>query len=413
MVLKPSLFQRMIGFLKGLFVREEHVEQPETVKRFDQYLTHLEKNDPMYEKCVQSASLCDEALRIAKQRMILASRMKLIDEKLLELECFSQLSDEQAKRLENLLTHFVSLTRERNTLIYQLTDFDKNLTRMSKLEKEAAGAIAPMADAERSQQVLKQDIGLLEGEKAALEYEHGFLQNALKFIQYFTVAAVGLFGFGAVFLAYLFMFKNVSIFLPTTILVLLTIGVITLLFFFKKRMRYELKVNVKKQQRAVELLNKKNVVYAYYTNFLRFEYGKYKVRNAMSLQESLKDFKHYKHITARIDAIRKIMYETEAAIERFLRENNFSYSKFSIEEFARTIDVADKIEYNKELLQDKELIEKNLKELDDMHAEVWDLLESVAQQDYSEDKIIGQMVQAYFDEVSQMLFIIDKPEEAV
>ena len=80
-------------------------------------------------------------------------------------------------------------------------------------------------------------------------------------------------------------------------------------YLFRRHAYHELVLNNKKQKRAIELLNKKNVIYAYYTNFLKFEYDKYKVRNSTMLSSNLKDYDNYKHLVNRYDQISKILYQ--------------------------------------------------------------------------------------------------------
>ncbi len=410
---KESFFTSLFSFVKRIFTKEEKEVVTATYSRFQRFLEFLERDDTMYENVVKAVSLCDEALRIARQRLILANRIKTIEENLLELDCFFRLNEDEAKTLKNLLDRFTSLIKERNVLMYQLVGFDKGVTRMNFLEEDAKKAVNGMQDAEKTQRILRQDIGYLEGEKGQLEHEKALLETGLIFVKRFALGCVLLFGLVSVYLAYIFMIEQSPIFVPTTILVLMTIVVCTLLYMFDKRMRYELKLNIKKQQKCVELLNKKNVVCAYYTNFLRFEYKKYKVRNTQMLQSDLKEFKSYKHVASRLDAIRKIMYETEKQIEKFLREKKITFSKYTIEQFAKTVNVSDKIEYSQELARDKAVLDANLLELDEKHAGIWELLEELSDKDTTEDKVISQMIDLYFNEVSNMLYIVDKEEEAV
>jgi len=292
-------------------------------------------------------------------------------------------------------------------LIYQLTDFDRSLDKMTFLEKDAGDAVDIIRDAEKNQRILRTDIGHLEGEKTDLEYERETLETSLGFISRFTGVMVVLFGLMSLFLAYLFMFNDISIFFPSTVLILLVILIVALMYMFRKRMRYELQMNIKKQQRAVALLNKKNVIFAYYTNFLRYEYRKYKVRNSQMLSSHLKEYKNYKHITTRIDNVRKIMYETEHQIGRFLREKNIAYNAFAIEQFAQTVNIEDKVQYSRELVEEKDVLEKSLQSLDDKHQEIWERMESVNALDTSPERLVDKMIQLYFDEVSRLFVAID------
>jgi len=203
-------------------------------------------------------------------------------------------------------------------------------------------------------------------------------------------------------LAYLYIFNHSAIFFPMSLLVLSIMAVVTLLYLFRRRLTYELEVNRKKQLRAIEMLNKKSVVYAYYTNFLKYEYGKYKVKSAQMLETNLKDYHNYQHVTNRVDSIRKIMYETEAAIDTFLRDKNIAVHT-SLEKFARTVNIDDKKRYHNELSEEKRAIEVNLASLDAKHERIWDLLTELNEKDKSAEGIIDKIIQTYLAEANRTL----------
>ena len=379
----------------------------ETYSKFKRFFDAMDTEDPLYPSVRQTSGLCDDALRIAKQRIQLGTRLQEYDEKLLELECFSRLTLEELERLKKLLHYFMSLTTERNQLYNQLSDYDKSLVDMFKLEEEAALAVPQIKEAEKRQRLLKQDLGYLYGEKADLVYERENMERGLQFIRFFTLGLVGLLIAMTLLLGFLHIFNNTNIFAPTVIVTVMVIVIASLLYIFRRRIRYELRVNFKKQLRAVELLNQKNVVYAYYTNFLRFVYNKYKVRNAQMLENNLSNFSSYKFLVGRIDNLRRTMYETEAEIERFMREKKLTGLRASIEGFAKTANLDDKKRYYEELLKSKQAVEQELTALDVRHEEIWDTLMVLNDHDRSTNKIIDKIIQTYLDEAGRLLLHVE------
>lgn len=410
---KEGLFSRIFGFfsrlpLVGRIIKDTRADTAfETYSKFKRFFEAMDSSDPLYPSVRQTSGLCDDALRIAKQRIQLGTRLQEYDEKLLELECFSRLNEDELARLKQLLEYFMSLTVERNTLYNKLSDFDKSLVDMFKLEEEAALAVPQIRDAEERQRLLKQDLGYLYGEKADLVYERANMEKGLQFIHYFTLGLVGLFIAMTLLLGFLNIFNGTNIFLPTVVITMMVIVIASLLYIFRRRIRYELRLNFKKQLRAVELLNKKNVVYAYYTNFLRFVYNKYKVRNAQMLENNLQDFSSYKFLVGRIDNLRRTMYETEAEIERFMKEKRLTGLRASIEGFAKTANLDDKKRYYEELIKSKETLERELNALDLRHEEIWDTLMVLNETDRSTGKIIDKIIQTYLDEAGGLLTSID------
>ena len=379
----------------------------ETYSKFKRFFDEMDTEDPLYPSVRQTSGLCDDALRIAKQRIQLGTRLQGYNEKLLELEAFSRLTDTELERFKKMLAYILALTSERNQLYANLTDFDKNLVDMFKLEEEATLAVPQIKNAEERQRLLKQDLGYLYGEKAELVYERENMEKGLLFIHYFTLGIVGLMISMTLLLGYLYIFNETNIFAATVAITSLVIVVAALLYIFRRRIRYELRLNFKKQMRAVTLLNQKNVVYAYYTNYLRFVYNKYKVRNSQMLENNLKDFGNYKFLVDRIDNLRRTMYETEAEIERFMREKRLSGVRASIEGFARTVNLDDKKRYYEELVKSKEAVERQLTDLDLRHEEIWDTLMVLNDNDKSSNKVIDKIIQTYLDEAGSLLIHIE------
>lgn len=393
-----SFINRILDFFQLLFRRKERTDEAIPYSKFRQIVDSM---DDTADYLV--ADLSEEALRIVRQRLSLIEKIQNMTEKMTEIECFDRLNDEDAAQLKNLLESFISLTKERNVLRYQLTDFDKSITHMESLETDADFAMPNILDAEKRSRMLRHDLSHLKGEKTELEYEQETLQNALAFINKFTYAVVGIFCFITIYLGYTYMFQGTTIFFAITILVLLAMVVIILLHFFRRRMRYELLMNLKKQQKAVDLLNKKGAVFAHYTNFLNYEYKKYKVRSASMLKTNLSEYNNYKHVANRIDSIRKIMYETQEQIEQFLRDKKINHIKSDIEQFVQTVNVDDKKQYYQELSREKAALEKNLSNLDARHEAIWDSLVTLNERDTTEEKIVEHVIQVYIDEVNKLV----------
>lgn len=403
-----SVWNRITGFFKRAFIGGGRGNSAfETYSKFKHFFEKMDKDDPLYPSVRQAASLCDDALRIAKQRIRLSGKLNDLDEKLTELEYFNNLTDEETQELKRLLDHFVSLTSERSMLLNQLSDFDKSLVEMFTLEDDATLAMPQIVDAEKHQRALRQDVSYLHGEKEELVDERDDMGRTLLFLHRFTVGMVATFLVVSVALTFLYIFGGMDIFLPTTILILLVMVIVTLLYLFRRRVRYEIRHNLRKQHRAVELLNKKNVLYAYYTNYLRYSYNKYKVKNARMLETNLKDFGNYKYIVGRIDTVRNLMYETEERIERFLREKNLTFIKATIEGFARTVNLEDKKRFYNELKTEKTSAEAELSELDARHEEIWETLMVLNDRDRSLDHIIEAILSTYLSEAAQLLDRID------
>ncbi|MCL1863121.1 MAG: hypothetical protein FWF78_06110 [Defluviitaleaceae bacterium] len=411
---KVGFFRNAGRFFRRLFgVRKKELTNAadtEAFSKFKHYYYELDKSDPDYLVIRQAATLCDDALRVAMQRLKASKRLNVLTLQLSELDAFIALTDEEIDNLKRMLERFVTLAGERSVLLEKLTDYDSSLTEIESLADDAWQAMGSIKDAEKHQRALRMDIGYLTGEKEELIFEREDMQKSMKFIRQFTMVTLGVFGIVALTLVAL-EFSDVyfPIIIPTFILVILAMAFVTVINIFRYRVLREIKTNGKKQQRAIELLNKKSVVYAYYTNFLRYCYKKYKAQNSRTLENNLNDLESYRHLANRIDTVRSLMYETETGIERFLREKKLGGVKSTVEGFAKTINLEDKRRSFKELLSEKEVSERTLLDLDKRHEEIWEALTALNQTDQS--TTIAGIIEAYMNEAQKLFATQDKPDE--
>ena len=398
------------GFSR-VFSRKHHAPQGEydVNSKFKHFYSHMDRDDPLYPTVRQAATLCDDALRVAHQRMRASTQLHNVNEKLNEIDAFIRLTDEEMEDLRKMLDRYVALSNERRMLLEKLTNYDASLVDMTPLEEAAWEAVPTIKEAEKQQRALRQDLGYLMGEKEELIHERTEMNHSLTFIHKFTIGAVGLFVLVALALGYQFFFLRSYVFVPTFILVLLIMGIVSLLHFFRLRIRKEMRLNLRKQHKAIELLNKKSVVYAYYTNFLRFVYNKYKVNNARNLEGNLKDLESYRQLTNRIDTVRSLLYETEEAVDRFIRVKRLGGVKATLEGFAKTVDLDDKKRLHDQLARDKRVAEKTLNELDSRHEEIWESLIHLNDRDSTQQ--VGAVIEMYLTEAGK-LFTVEAVAEA-
>jgi len=411
---KVGFFHRIGRFFKRLVgvQSKEPVEVSgiEAYSKFKHFYYELDKTDPEYLSVRHAATLCDDALRVATQRLKVSKRLSILTQQLGELDAFIKLSEEEILNLKRMLERFVALASERSILLEKLTDYDASLVTMEPLAEDARAAIPQIKDAEKHQRALRMDIGYLTGEKEELIFERADMERNIGFIRKLTLITIGVFGAIALLLVILQLADVMEIIFPAFFLVVLAMVLVATVHVFRLRVKREMKLNSKKQQRAIELLNKKSVVYAYYTNFLRFCYNKYKATNARTLESNLNDLESYRHLANRIDTVRTLMYETETGIELFLREKKLGTVRSTVEGFARTINLEDKRRRFNEIDGEKTVSEKGLLELDKRHEEIWDTLQKLQGTDTS--GTISGVIEAYMDEAQKLFTAHHKEEEA-
>jgi hypothetical protein len=395
-------FRRVGYIVKNAFTRQGRKKGNETeaLSRFKVFYESMDPDDPRYGAVRHASTLCDDALRVARSRMRINAHLHGINEKLNELDAFVNLTEEEIENLKKMLERFMALSNERSHMLERLTNYDASLVEMTPLEDDARAGLPTIKDAEKLQRALRSDIGYLMGEKEELLRERDEMGKNLIFLRRFTIGAVGLFVAAGGILTVQFFALRREVFVPAVILVLVLMATVSLLFAFGRRLRREIRLNVRKQTRAVELLNKKNVVYAYYTNFLKFCYEKYKAKNSRILESNLNDLESYRHLTNRIDTVRSLLFETEENIDTFLRAKRLTGIKATIEGFAETVKLDDKRRTIVLLETQKANAERELADLERRHTEVWEVLMALSDADTSQK--VSEVVETYLIEANKL-----------
>lgn len=407
------------GLLARLFKRfkkEEVLASRETLSdysyeysKFREYVFLLEDSEDD-DKVLKVIELCDDSLKLDRHRLYLDKRRKEYETILEDLKCYDNLSEEDAKDLKELISRFIELNNERRGIRYQLGDFNESINKLENLEEDAHDALYQIEDAENSKRLLSRDVELIKDEKERTILDREKLQFAYKLLHKFSFAVAILLGLSIIFLTLISVSLNESVFLSLSILCITLVFTIVLIYIFRKKIIFELKLNEKKHAKLVNLLNKKTVVYSYYINFLNYTYNKYNVQNSRVLKANLEDFANYKHIVSRYDNLGKLVYEVQDKLQEFLKEKNINITNISLESFAKSINIDNKIAYYKEIELKKQKVEERIQEIEDEHQQLLEQIVNLNLQDTSKEKVIEKIIQAYFNEAEKLLLEDDEEQ---
>ena len=378
--------------------------------KFREYVFLLDDTEDD-DNVLKAIELCDDSLKLDRHRAYLKKKRKECEIILEDLKCYDNLSEEDTKSLKSLIGKFVQLNNERKGIRYQLGDFNSSINKLEALEADANDALYQIEDAENSKRLLSRDIELIRDEKERTVLDRERLQFAYKVLHKFSFAISIVLGLSIIFLTLISVSLNESVFLSLSILCVTLVFTIVIIYAFRKKIIFELKLNEKKQAKLVALLNKKTVVYSYYVNFLNFTYDKYSVKNARTLKANLEDFNNYKHIVTRYDNLGKLSYEVQEQLEDFLHDKNIKISNGSLESFAKSINIDNQKAYFKEIDTKRQKIEERMKDIEEEHQGLMDQIIALNVQDVSKEKVIEKIIQAYFNETEK--FLSEEEEEDI
>lgn len=391
------------------FRKEEVIDSKDTLKdysyeysKFREYVFLLDDSEDD-SNVLKVIELCDDSLKLDRHRLYLDKKRKECEIILEDLKCYDNLSEDDAEHLKSLITKFIQLNTERKGIRYQLGDFNNSINKLENLEEDAQDALYQIEDAENSKRLLSRDISLIKDEKERTILDRERLQFAYKVLHKFSFAISILLGLSIIFLTLISVSLNESVFLSLSILCITLVFTIVLIYIFRRKIIFELKLNEKKQSKLVSLLNKKTVVYSYYVNFLNYTYKKYNVKNSRVLKSNLDDFNNYKHIVTRYDNLGKLVYEVQGQLEDFLKDKKITISNGSLESFAKSINIDNKIAYFKDIELKKQKIEDRIKEIEEEHQRLIEKIIALNVEDTSKEKVVEKIIQAYFNETEKLL----------
>ena len=370
---------------------------------FADHLADIAADLPLYKSVKQAVDLCDSALRNVKNRVDISDKLSEYEKQLNDISYIPKMSEDEINHFKSLMESVSSLTEERSSLMDRLAKFDRSLPILGKVGNQAEKAIPEMHEAEDYQRALKHDISILEGEKEGLRFERDQLKIGFEFISKFSVGLALMLTFTAVLLGFVSAAYERDVSLYSASLVFLAVITAVVMYVFRKRITMELTLNKKKHQKAIDILNQKNVVFAFYSNFLSHCYDKYHVRSASMLQSNLQEYEEYTKVTTRIDNLRRIMYEVQREIDDFMAQKQIDPLQFSPESFTKDNGIDDQKRLYDELVVAKEKAEEQMSELEERHEAIWDLLTRLKEDRPDMREEVEGVIQTYLTEVERVI----------
>ncbi len=353
-------------------------------------------------KVREAASLSVEAIKLFKQKILFLNRSNSANDKMSKMEIFNRLGLSDIEYLKMILNRYQALMREKNIIDAQLQSYSKNVVYLSDYIDEAKENVDKIEDAERTQRMFRTDINHIEGEKYELLDEMDALIIGRDFFKKFSFAFISIAVVFLIVLSFFGIFYSADIFMPLFILVIAMMSVGTFLFYMLGSISKQMKLNIAYQKRAVELLNKKNVVFAHYTNFLKYEYDKYKCNSSAELRQNMREVDFYKQTMKRYTNVRSVVKESEIEIYEFL-DNKEIKLKISLLRFAESMNIDEQRRQYDNLNEEKVKIDTILNELDEKYELVLSRLNYLSENDTTSTKVISEIVNTFYIETEKIV----------
>ncbi len=404
---EPPKRKGFVGLIKSALGFKEVVEEVVHYER-NEFVDFLEDvpdyvSDENYENIKEITLLCTRSIGVITQKMQLLSNSKSIEREIHNTKYISDLSDEDIDKLKKKIDLFLNLSRENTRLMYSVTSFNKAISELQGRTEQANQVLPEIEHSERQAKLLKNDIFLIESERSDIYASYDKMNNTIDIMDKASIASLILFTIITFVLVYLNVFKSVHVLFYLLILMTVLVLSIGSMYLVKLKLKKAIKINLKKQARAVTLLNRKNVVLAHHTNFLNYEYKRFNAQSSVNLRSNLQEFEEYKKVANRKSATRRSLEETEAELKDFFRERGKALPNISVEKFVDMIDIENKKMHYDRLVMERVKVEEEVEKLDLEQEELWEHIEYLQNITPSERNIIGDIIKAYYAKLEKIM----------
>ncbi|MDR1067533.1 MAG: hypothetical protein LBL35_08930 [Clostridiales bacterium] len=346
-------------------------------------LAALKKDSPEYENAVGVAALCEKALEFEEEKRGVTRALRQAREGLAAFQNIDSLTEEDAETLVKIANTLVSFKKELDGV---------KTSYKCRYDENDENALEHMRQAEKFQRALVSDIAGIESEKDEIERERTLMSFAYKAVKRFSLAGA--------FLSIIVVFFAARSLAGALTPEALTAPALTALAYavlfraVKERLRLGLRKNMKKLNRAVALLNKKNALYAHYTNYLEYEYKKYNVRGSKFLERGINEYKICLKESERADAMRKAKREAERRLRAFMERKKIYCHSDNLYQFAK--DVSERLKKARELSSEKAALESRLVALEKRSGDIWRLINDARDRDVSRERVVERIIRGRF-----------------
>lgn len=262
-------------------------------------------------------------------------------------------------------------------------DFDKVLHDLQRTEEK--------------QSLSKSDMHHLEGEKGYLDYEKEKYDKLLKAVRYIGFGMCLLIGVAIFAFTLLYTYISKNLMIPIIILFSLTLFSVIWVYLWKRHINYTLSMNSKKQEKAIQLLNKAKLRYARHTNYLEFAYKKYGVNNISELTNLWQRYQVFKDTNSQYREVRHYESGVMATMENIFTTYNVVEEDYVFDHPEHMLTQKTRKAFGKELAEDVKKHEKRIKELEKEVHNYWQVIYGLREREPSLKKEIDALIEGHIN----------------
>ena len=288
----------LLTTLKDVFVKTEVTEESFEYESIDSFLKRQGDGESSSERDI--AYICDQIVDATYQMEDLRVEYDMVTSYFTDIQTIEELPKNVRQEIANVAKRIALLENETAAFLHSDDRIsDENFRMIQGLEKDLSQVFGQIKDLEDMDMKIKRDMKHLEIEKNTQEYLQQSIEERQSKLRTFLIGFGTMSALIVLTLAIVGALTHNNLILPILLILLVVAGMAALSVVTYRNLSYEFKMSEKRENRAINLMNKVKIKYINNTSTLEYIYNKYNIK-------SLREMEYlYEQYLVMVDEVRK------------------------------------------------------------------------------------------------------------
>lgn len=295
----------LLNAVKDLFTKAEVTEETFEYESIDSYLKKQQREQGMQTPEGDVAYKCDQIVEASYQMEDLKVEYDMVTSYFEDIQMIEELPQNVRKEITDTAKKIAFLQNETTEFLHSDDRIsDENFRMIQGVEKDLTNVFGQLKELEDMDMAIRRDMTHLEGEKNAQEYIQESIESRQGKLKNFIIIFGTISVLAVITLAVVGVLTKNNLVLPVLLILFVIAGMAALCVVTYRNLSYEFKMSEKRENRAINLMNKVKIKYVNNTSTLEYLYEKYHVNSLRELEYL------YDQYLIMVDEIRKYQRTT-------------------------------------------------------------------------------------------------------
>lgn len=274
----------LLNTVKDIFTKTEVTEETFEYESIDNFLAKEKEQDRQGPED-DVVFKCDQIVDATYQMEDLRVEYEMVTSYFMDIQTIEELPQDVYKEIVDIAKKIALLEGETSAFLHSDDRIsDENFRLIQGIEPELSDIFGQLKDLEDMDMKIKRDMKHLEAEKNSQKYLQENIEARQAKLRMFMI------GFGTisvllvVTLAVVGALTDNNLMIPILLILLVIVGMAALCVVTFRKLSYEFKMSEKRENRAINLMNKVKIKYINNTSTLDYLYNKYNVKSLRELE---------------------------------------------------------------------------------------------------------------------------------